>query len=57
MVMAVSIYGLMLLLRTSMPPAIVVATEGVAIVVLLAGAWCGGHLVFGHGVGVGRKTC
>lgn len=57
MLMAVGMYGASLLLRGG--PAVPVGAgrtvglilESLGLILLMAGGWCGGHLVFHHGVG------
>jgi uncharacterized membrane protein len=57
MLLAVSMYAVSLLLRGGPAPpvgtarAAVLILESLGLILLMAGGWCGGHLVFHHGVG------
>jgi uncharacterized membrane protein len=57
MLMAVALYAAGLLVRGGpAPPAgshrvITLALESLGLILLAAGGWCGGHLVFHHGIG------
>ncbi|HJQ23712.1 MAG TPA: DUF2231 domain-containing protein [Blastocatellia bacterium] len=57
MLLAVSLYAASLLVRGGPTPpvglsrAAAMALEGVGLILLVAGGWCGGHLVFHYGIG------
>jgi uncharacterized membrane protein len=60
MLLATGMYVASLLVRGGpLPPAgvnriIVLSLESLGLILLMAGGWCGGHLVFHHGVGRDR---
>ena len=57
MLTAVSLYVVSLLMRGGPAPVVggnrilVLILEGLGLITLVAGGWCGGHLVFHHGIG------
>lgn len=57
MLLAVSLYAASLLVRGGPTPPVgsgrtaAMALEGLGLLLLMAGGWCGGHLVFHHGIG------
>ena len=57
MLLAVSLYGASLLLRGGPAPPVGASRAGglilesLGLLLLMAGGWCGGHLVFHHGIG------
>lgn len=61
MLLAVSLYAASLLLRGGPAPptghsrTATLALESLGLIVLGVGGWCGGHLVFHHGIGRDRK--
>lgn len=61
MLLAVSLYGASLLLRGGPAPpvgagrVVGVLLESLGLILLMAGGWCGGHLVFHHGIGRDRN--
>lgn len=62
MLLAVSLYGASLLVRggpaapTGGSRAAAMALEAVGLILLVAGGWCGGHLVFHYGIGRDETT-
>ena len=62
MLSAVSLYAASLLWRGGPSPPVgaarvgVLVLESAGLVLLVVGGWCGGHLVFHHGVGTDRSS-